>query len=152
MVIRHQRHAGRSSSRRHRRHQGQSLVEFAVTFPVFVLLLAGMVDLGLALFSNVTIISAAREGARLGVVLPGDTTAIEDRVRAMSTGLDPAKLTVTTSCLRDSGGGSFVACSSPQWESGDSVKVQVDYDYTMVWPLTFGTQLDLSTSVQMRIE
>jgi Flp pilus assembly protein TadG len=133
------------------RARGQSLVEFAVTFPVFVLLLAGMVDLGLALFSNVTIISAAREGARLGVVLPGDTTAIEDRVRAMSTGIDLAKLTVTSTCLRDSGGG-FTGCGSPQWQSGDTVKVQVDYQYTMLWPLTFGTELDLSTSVQMRIE
>lgn len=137
---------------RHDGQRGQSLVEFAVTFPVFILLLAGIVDLGLALFSNVTIISAAREGARLGVVLPGDTAAIEDRVRAMSTGLDLSKLTVTSTCLRDSGGGSFAACTSPQWQAGDTVKVQVDYDYTMVWPVTFGTQLDLSTSVQMRIE
>jgi Flp pilus assembly protein TadG len=151
-VIRLHRHASGPLGRRRRRDQrGQSLVEFAVTFPVFVLLFAGMVDLGLALFSNVTVISAAREGARLGVVQPGDTTAIEDRVRAMSTGLDLSKLTVTSTCLRPSGSG-FVSCSSPQWVSGDTVRVQVDYAYTMVWPLTFGTQLDLSSAVQMRIE
>jgi Flp pilus assembly protein TadG len=151
-MFRHNRHTGRSSGPRRRRgERGQSLVEFAVTFPVFVLLLAGMVDLGLALFSNVTIISAAREGARLGVVQPGDTTAIEDRVRAMSNGLDLNKLTVTTTCLRPSGS-SFTACGASPWASGDSVKVAVHYDYTMLWPLTFGTELDLDTDVQMRIE
>lgn len=137
--------------RRLRDGRGQSLVEFAIVFPVFIVLLAGMIDFGLALFSDVTIINAAREGARLGIVQPGDTTAIEARVRAMSTGLDGTKLTVTSTCQRPSGG-SFVACTTPFWASGDSVKVKVDYDYTMVWPLTFGTQIPLSTTVQMRIE
>jgi Flp pilus assembly protein TadG len=135
-------------ARRLRDRRGQSLVEFAVVFPVFILLLAGMVDFGLALFSNVTLINAAREGARLGVTLqPMDTTKIEQRVDAMATGLDLSKLTVTSTCVR--GGGS---CSSPQWQGGDTVKVKVDYMYTMVWPLTFGTQIPLSSTVQMRIE
>ena len=138
--------------RRRRDGRGQSLVEFAVVFPVFILLLAGMVDFGLGLYANVTIINAAREGARLGVTLqPMDTNAIEDRVEAMATGLDLTNLTVTSTCLRPSGS-TFVACASPLWASGDSVKVQVDYAYSMVWPLTFGTQLDLSSTVQMRIE
>jgi Flp pilus assembly protein TadG len=152
-MLRSSRHTiSRSRHARHRHGQrGQSLVEFAITFPVFVLLVAGMVDLGLALFSNVTVISAAREGARLGVVLPGDTVAVEDRVRAMATGLDLSKLTVTTTCLRPVGSG-YGACTGTAWASGDTVRVQVDYDYTMVWPLTFGTQLDLSSAVQMRIE
>ena len=132
--------------------RGQSLVEFAVVFPVFILLLAGMVDFGLGLYANVTIINAAREGARLGVTLqPMDTNAIQVRVEAMATGLDVSQLTVSSTCLRPSGG-SFVACSSPLWASGDSVRVQVDYTYRMIWPLTFGTQLPLSSTVQMRIE
>jgi len=126
--------------------RGQSLVEFAVVFPVFILLLAGMVDFGLGLYANVTIINAAREGARLGVTLqPMDPNTIDARVRAMSTGLntnDPP-LTVTTTC---------VGPCSPAYSSGDTVKVQVDYLYRMIWPLTFGTQIPLSSTVQMRIE
>jgi Flp pilus assembly protein TadG len=141
-----------SRPRRRRRsrlgdRRGQSLVEFAVVFPVFILLLAGMVDFGLALFSNVTIINAAREGARLGVTLtPAQLSAgttVENRVMAMSTGLDPAKVNVTSTC---------VGSCSPAWSAGDSVKVNVSYTYSMVWPLTFGTSIPLASSVEMRIE
>jgi Flp pilus assembly protein TadG len=136
---------------RRRDGRGQSLVEFAIVYPVFILLLAGMIDFGLGLYSNLTIINAAREGARLGTVQAGDTAAIEDRVRAMATGLDNSRLTVTTTCLRPSGT-LFITCPAPGWESGDTVYVKVDYDYSMIWPLTFGTRLGLSSTVQMRIE
>ena len=55
----------RSSARRHR-SRGQSLVEFALVFPLFVLLLAAMVDFGVGLFSYMTVVNAVRDGARLG--------------------------------------------------------------------------------------
>jgi Flp pilus assembly protein TadG len=135
-----------------RRREGQSLVEFAVVLPVFLLILAGIVDFGLGLYSQMTVINAAREGARLGVVQPGDVSAIEARVEAMAAGLDPSKLTVPTPiCLRPSGS-SFVACTGTQWVSGDAVVVEVDYDYRMLWPLAFGNSIQLSSTVQMRIE
>ena len=35
--------------------RGQSLVEFALVFPLFILLLAGMIDFGLGLYSYMTI-------------------------------------------------------------------------------------------------
>jgi Flp pilus assembly protein TadG len=138
-----------ASRRRRGDRRGQSLVEFAVVFPVFILLLAGMVDFGLALFSNVTIINAAREGARLGVTLqPWNQAAVDSRVTAMAEGLNTADLSVSSTCAKPNGSG--VACSSAV--AGDSVRVQVDYTYHMVWPLTFGTSIPLSSSVEMRIE
>jgi len=141
--------ASRQSARR--RRGGQSLVEFAVVLPVFLLILAGIFDFGLGLYSQMTVINAAREGARLGVVDPGNVSAIDARVQAMTAGLDQSQLTTTVSCLRPSGS-SFVACSSPQWQSGDAVVVKVVYDYKMLWPLALGNHLDLSSTVQMRIE
>jgi hypothetical protein len=69
----------------------------------------------------------------------------------MTTGLDNSKLTVTTTCQRPSGS-TFTSCSSPQWVAGDAVTVRVDYEYSMIWPLTFGTKIPLSSTVQMRIE
>jgi Flp pilus assembly protein TadG len=135
-----------------KRRAGQSLVEFAVVLPVFLLVLAGILDFGLGLYSQMTIINAAREGARLGVVTTGDpTAAVDARVQAMTGGLDKTKLTITVNCQRPSGT-TFVSCASPQWVSGDGVEVKVGYKYQMLWPLAFGNQLDMSSTVQMRIE
>lgn len=47
-------------------HQrGQSLVEFALVLPIFVLLLFGVVDAGRLVYTNAALSQAAREGARL---------------------------------------------------------------------------------------
>jgi Flp pilus assembly protein TadG len=131
--------------------RGQSLVEFAVILPVFLLILAGIIDFGLGLYSQMTVINAAREGARLGVVEPGNIAGIDARVQAMSAGLDKSRLTVDISCQRPVGT-SFTSCSAPQWQSGDAVVVSVQYDYRMLFPLAFGNSINLASTVQMRIE
>jgi hypothetical protein len=47
---------------------GQSLVEFALVLPVFLLMLFGVIDAGRLVYLNSTLSQAAREGARLGSV------------------------------------------------------------------------------------
>jgi Flp pilus assembly protein TadG len=47
---------------------GQSLVEFALVFPIFILLVFGLIDMGRYAYVNSTISQAAREGARLAAV------------------------------------------------------------------------------------
>jgi hypothetical protein len=133
------------------RNRGQALVEFAIILPVFFLLVAGMFDLGLGIYSDLTLVNAAREGARLGIVDPGNTSAIEARVRAMADNLDPAKLDVEIACERASGG-SFGSCTDPQWQPGDATRVTVRYDYTAFFPLLFGTEIPLASEAKMRIE
>jgi hypothetical protein len=56
-----------------RRHatRGQAMVEFALVFPIFVLLLIGMFDLGHVVWVNNSISTASREAARLAVVHGG---------------------------------------------------------------------------------
>jgi Flp pilus assembly protein TadG len=134
-----------------RRRNGQSLVEFAVVLPVFLLVLAGIIDFGLGLYSQMTIINASREGARFGVVEPGNVTGIEDRVQAMAGGLD---VDTTVTCQRPTGPSTFGSCAGGPgpWQSGDAVVVKVEYDYHLIWPLAFGNTLGLSSTVQMRIE
>ena len=44
---------------------GQSLVEFALVLPVFILLLFGLLDVGRYVYMNSVLSQAAREGARL---------------------------------------------------------------------------------------
>ncbi len=51
-----------------RRADGQSLVEFALVFPVFLLLLFGLIDIGRFVYSANALNQAAREGARFGSV------------------------------------------------------------------------------------
>lgn len=48
--------------------RGQSLVEFALIVPIFILVLAGLFDVGRAVFAFNTINQAAREAARLAIV------------------------------------------------------------------------------------
>jgi len=48
--------------------RGQSMVEFALIVPVFVLLLVGIFDFGRAVYGYSTINNAAREAARLAIV------------------------------------------------------------------------------------
>ncbi|MDP9484087.1 MAG: pilus assembly protein [Chloroflexota bacterium] len=61
---------GRASAR------GQSLVEFAVSVPVFVMLLFGMLEFGFAFNHNLTLEYATREGARTGAALAKGTNTI----------------------------------------------------------------------------
>lgn len=140
-----------SQARRRERGRGQALVEFAIVLPVFFLVVAGMFDLGLGVYSDLTLVNAAREGARLGVIDPGNTSAIEGRVRAMTGNLDASKLNVNVVCERPSGS-SFIPCTNPMWQPGDATKVTVDYRYSVFFPLLFGTELPLSSESRMRIE
>ena len=77
----------RPSADRRDRSRGQGLVEFAVSVPVFVMLLFGMLEFGFAFSHNLTLEYATREGARAGAALgPGTTNVpcaqVDDQVVA----------------------------------------------------------------------
>ena len=50
------------------RSRGQSLVEFALVLPIFLLMLFGVIDLARIIYFNSTLSQAAREGARTASV------------------------------------------------------------------------------------
>lgn len=52
-----------------RSQRGQSLVEFAMILPVIMFLLLGMVEMGFAINHNTSIVTATRQGARVGAEL-----------------------------------------------------------------------------------
>jgi Flp pilus assembly protein TadG len=65
------------SRRRRERARGQSLVEFSVIVPVFLLILLGMLEFGFAFDQAMTITYASREGARSGAAFAnGNTTSM----------------------------------------------------------------------------
>jgi Flp pilus assembly protein TadG len=86
---------GRSGTRGRRRESGQALVEFAIIAPIFVLLIAGIVDFGRVLNAWIVVSSSAREGARQASVgrSVAEVTAAA-RSFALVPGVDPATVDV----------------------------------------------------------
>lgn len=66
---------------RRRRSRGQALVEFALVFPIFVLLFFGLIDLGRYVFVSNSANQAAREAARANAVMGWSATCPADATR-----------------------------------------------------------------------
>jgi Flp pilus assembly protein TadG len=126
--------------------RGQSLVEFALILPIFLVIVLAAVDFGWALRSFITATNAAREGARLGVVGASATEITTKTVESSSGVLSAGDVSV-------SGAG-----GAP----GSTVTVSVAYDYHYITPLgglislltggSLPSPLPFSTSTTMRIE
>jgi Flp pilus assembly protein TadG len=132
--------ARRSRRRRGRKQRGQSLVEFALVAPLFLLLIFGICDFGIAFYSWITITNAAREGARLGAV-QGTEGEIIGRVNAATDHLDTDNVDVTV--------------TNAEGDPGEAVAVEVDYDYHLVTPLAgiLGlSNINISSTSTMRLE
>ena len=88
-----------SIMRKRRRRDGErgvELIEFALAFPILLMVVLGIVDFALVYHHNEVLTNAAREGARLAS-LPGYATVdVQNRVTAfVQTGGLPATPTVT---------------------------------------------------------
>ena len=68
--------AGHPIGPRRRRTRGQSLVEFAIGVPLFLVLLLGMVEFGFVFTHHIGLEYATREGARMGSALASGTSQI----------------------------------------------------------------------------
>jgi hypothetical protein len=103
--------------RRHRRAAGTALVELAVATPFLLLLLTGAAQVGTVAYGNVTVDTAAREGARMGSenphtaldVLPSspytcsvaDSNGVCAAARQASGALDPTSLIIVITAPDD---------------------------------------------------
>ncbi len=70
------------------RNKGQSLVEFALILPIFLILVMGIFDMGRVVYYYSAIHNAAREGARYGAVQQCDFAGIQNRARHLAAGLE----------------------------------------------------------------
>lgn len=96
-----------------RSEAGQSLVEFALVIPIFLLLLFGLFDVGRLVYVNNAISQAAREGARYGSVQNRSQTATSrTAIRDHTLGLMAAVPAPTVSVGCESNGGVSLACRS----------------------------------------
>src|SRR5437588_9059832 len=80
------------------RERGQSLVEFAAILVPLLMLLFGILEFGRAFYSYATIVNAASEGARYGILDPNNTACIKKVVEnySIALGLVDANVTVST--------------------------------------------------------
>jgi Flp pilus assembly protein TadG len=156
------------SRRRSGRGRGQALTEFALVIPIFMLVLSGILDFGFLLYSRMTVISTAREGARAVISLVGTTTTTsipstaQARVvgAATGTGLVLATSDVAVSCVVTPGSTTTSPCTftthTPRLandvQAGDAVSVRVTYVYHSFFPLLFGSTFNLVSTVQMVFE
>ncbi len=120
--------------------RGQSLVELSISLTMLLMLMAGVLDIGRAYYTYLSLRDAAAEGAAYGSIHPTDTSGIIDRVVGESPGgvVNWSASTVTTSILVKN-------CR------GGGIKVQVDYSYALLTPfigsIAGGQTLPLSATV-----
>lgn len=122
------------TNRRHSKHlplnneRGQSLVEFAVILPLLLLIVLGTVDLGMGFKTYIALTNAAREGVRWISIYPSDQTGAKARIaeEAERVGLEDGIFV---------DGGYTVSFSPNQsdYDAGDKVTVNIDYEYEMLF-------------------
>ncbi len=95
------------------RQRGASLAEFALTLPLLLLGIVGIMEFGRVAYAYNSITNAAYEGARYASLAPTDLTGIKARVRnsAIALSVNPSDITITcTPCT-----------------SGNLIRVDVSY-------------------------
>jgi Flp pilus assembly protein TadG len=105
---------------RSKSQEGAGLVEFAVVAPLLAILLFGLLEFGLSVYSKEVLTNASREAARFGVVYttPRKTTAeIKAKVQEY---LTKAGFTDTPT----------INVTGAQGSSGDPLTISVSYHYT----------------------
>lgn len=142
--------------RQTRSQHGAAALEFALIVPILIALVFGIADFGWAINRDTLVNNAAREGAREGSLNP-DAAAITTTVRQSlsdveALGSSPSRITVTVSCRKPD----ETACASFATDatSGGTVIVTVALDHSWITPVgsTFGGGIELSKTVEMRIE
>jgi hypothetical protein len=112
-----------------RDERGAQLIEFALVFPLLLLITAGIVDLGLLIRDYQVITNAAREGARLGAAEGIADDIVETRVATYVAdgGLDGEPITEVEEVVVPNGSLSFTAVD---------VLVSYEHSYLMLSPLS----------------
>jgi TadE-like protein len=135
------------------RSRGQSLVEFALILPIFVLLLLAVFDFGRGIYTYNGLSEAARDIARTTIVNSqqgalGSSPATRRSVDTQK-GLVPGLRVVSYECLFYDG--TAVPPSEPCHASGYLIKVTVASSYMPTALLGLGGPIELSSSSSLQI-
>jgi Flp pilus assembly protein TadG len=128
-------------TRKYRRQQGTSLVEFAFVAPVFFMLLFGIIEYSVILFDKATITNASREGARTGILFrDGDRTIGGANIAAEQTLIENVVDDYASAYLLSLGGSSSITTNVTRtdrngngvFDVGDDLTVNVSYPYNFL--------------------
>ncbi|HWA96396.1 MAG TPA: TadE/TadG family type IV pilus assembly protein [Terracidiphilus sp.] len=134
---------------------GSSFIELALTIPLFILLLCGVVDFGRAYFMAMEVAGAAQAGASYGSQNPTDITGIQNAAQQDApdvTGLTVGTPTYGCEC---SDGTNFVAsCASKPTCTHNvvyrvSVTASTNYQPLIPWP-GIPSNINISRTAVMR--
>jgi Flp pilus assembly protein TadG len=113
---------------------GQTLVEFAISLPIFLLLVLGVIDFGYLSSTKVTLQNAVRQGGRYAItgncITGSDGTCSQTRYNSILQTVETAALgslnssQISITC-QDEGGG----CPNGAGGPGDVVTITVTYPY-----------------------
>lgn len=113
--------------------RGQSLTELAISLAFMLILLAGVVDIGRAFFTYITLRDAAQEAALYGSFEPTNCTGITSR--AQDTSNKPFNLSSASVSIDIIQGGTPIPCVSATPVPADQVQVKVSYnDFQITMP------------------
>jgi PKD repeat protein len=144
--------------RRGRKSRGQSLVEFALVLPVFLVFLAAALDLGRVFYANISLNNAAREGAFQASKLPaafgaGQTCDASDAGQIVCRVEFESRSSAVTIADGDISATCSAACTKAV---GSTVTVTVTGTFTLVTPILsaiFGGQtIPLHSAATAQIE
>ena len=112
---------------------GSAIVEVAVCFPVFMLILLGIIDFGRAMSINQMLNSAARIGCRAAVLDGSTNTSVSDMVKkqvADTLGCGLGSVTVAIAATSSTTGAALSNVSAAN--TGDLVEIDVLVPFSVV--------------------
>lgn len=122
----------RGIGKRVREPRGQTLVEFALIVPLFILMMMGIFDVGRAIYAYSTINNAAHEAARLAIV-DQDTADVRTKAATHAVGVGVGAADVTVRWL--SADYTDVAPCNATPRYGCAVEVAVAYEFNAATPI-----------------
>lgn len=141
------------------RHQnGSTMVEFVIVFPLFLMLVFGIMQFGLLLNNYVMLNNASLVGARMLAKQRGYTKPYTDTQSLILASMPTMKQTMTitmsvggTLCSSDSACAALLGNSSSQPPPNTQAKVSLNYTFMQLaafslYNLTLPTQLNSSAS------
>lgn len=134
--------------------RAQSLVEFALVLPIFLILILATIDFGWGLRAYITATNSAREGARTGAVGEAADKITQSAIDRSAGMLSSGNLAVE---WRDKNG-----ALTTERKPGYLVTVKVNYNYNYITPLggmlsaftggTLPSPLPMKVDSTMRVE